>query len=191
MGLNVQPEPLAVLCIGLWHWVQLNDGPNCTSRTSGAQWVRRLLACRISLDEMKKIEPYRCLESNANCPTPRSLYWATHNDVTVLYTLRCSHIDWAKRELCKRKQKITTDLCLIFRDKHPERPTWQGLGKNSVKVQLCLCLIQHRLIWWNWGMAPRILNFGTSCAVSFTCAPSVFPAKKTTSPPPPAHCIWG
>jgi hypothetical protein len=28
MGLTIQPETLAVLCIGLWHWVQLNDVHN-------------------------------------------------------------------------------------------------------------------------------------------------------------------
>ena len=28
MGLTVEPEPMAVLCIGLWYWVQLNDVPN-------------------------------------------------------------------------------------------------------------------------------------------------------------------
>jgi len=36
MGHTVQIEPLAVLGTGLWHRVELNDGPHCTDRASGA-----------------------------------------------------------------------------------------------------------------------------------------------------------
>ena len=34
MCLTVQPEPIAVLCVGLWLWVELNDGPYGTARAS-------------------------------------------------------------------------------------------------------------------------------------------------------------
>jgi len=40
MGLTLKPEPLAVLCIGLWHRVQLNDWPHTVARASGGTMYR-------------------------------------------------------------------------------------------------------------------------------------------------------
>jgi len=52
---------MAVLYIGLWHRVELNYVPHRTARASGAHWVRRLLGCKVSVDEMKKLKLYRRL----------------------------------------------------------------------------------------------------------------------------------
>jgi len=40
MGITVQPESMAVLCIGLCHWVQLNDGHHGTATVCGGTVYR-------------------------------------------------------------------------------------------------------------------------------------------------------
>ena len=102
MGLAVHPGPLAVLCIGLWHRVELSDGPRRAPRASGGLWHRVQLSCaaewwashrsqslwrslgnkwiglwsQSGWDEESRTVP--STESNARCPSHQSLYWATH-----------------------------------------------------------------------------------------------------------------
>ena len=61
MGHTVQIETLAVLGTGLWHRVELNDGPHCTDRASGVTRYRFMAQCSCLMCLTIQTEPLAVL----------------------------------------------------------------------------------------------------------------------------------
>jgi hypothetical protein len=72
---------------------------------------------------------------------------------------------------------MDTELCLMFRDKHPWE-THHFLIREQYRDVTVGCVINQAPRHWRNGSRPaHILNFGIRRVVSLTSAASVFPGK--------------